>query len=380
MIERQTRIAPESRPKGIVILSLALALGGLSACQSKVLKAENSQEILKNEEFENKIQIEQLPPAEAAQGDPSGAYVRLPGPEPVPSAWPTPTKKDKGKAAGKNASKPQVGRASSKTANAVPQAAATPIVHEPAIEDGEGFIGRRPQNDPYRVGEKVTLEASYFGVVAGDMTLETRPFVQVNGRKSYNFVGTAISTSVFAMFYAVDDWFETQVDYETMIPYSYALHVKESKQLRETRSVFDWSKGRAFWWDKKIDSEKKVEENRKEWELPPYSQNIFSAAYYLRSFQLRPGKKIAFRVAHENENLVVTAEVIRRERISTPAGDFNTVVIKPKIELNGVFKPVGDIFMWLTDDERKFIIRIESKIKIGTIVAVAKKVEPGPLP
>jgi hypothetical protein len=378
VIERQTRIAPKRRPKGIVILSLAIALGGLSACQSKVLKAENSQEILKNEEFENKIQIEQLPPAEAAQGDPSGTYVRLPGPEPVPGAWPAPVKK--GKAAGKNANKPQVGRASAKTATVAPQAAATPIVHEPAIEDGEGFVGRRPQSDPYRVGEKVTLEASYFGVVAGDMTLETRPFVQVNGRKSYNFVGTAISTSVFAMFYAVDDWFETQVDYETMIPYSYALHVKESKQLRETRSIFDWSKGRAFWWDKKIDSEKKVEENRKEWDLPPYSQNIFSAAYYLRSFQLRPGKKIAFRVAHENENLVVTAEVLRRERISTPAGEFNTVVIKPKIELNGVFKPVGDIFMWLTDDERKFIIRIESKIKIGTIVAVAKKVDPGPLP
>jgi hypothetical protein len=214
-------------------------------------------------------------------------------------------------------------------------------------------------------------------VVAGDLTLETRPFVEVNGRRSYRFLGTAKSTSVFAMFYAVDDWFETFVDYETLIPSSYALHVKESKQLREARTLFDWSKKKAFFWDKKINAEKQLEEKKQEWDLVPYSQNIFTSLFYLRTFQLVPGKKIAFYLAHEKENLYVTSEVLRRERITTPAGSFNTVVIKPKIQLNGHFKPVGDIFFWMTDDDRKLVVRFESKIKIGSIVAVAKKVELG---
>jgi hypothetical protein len=162
-----------------------------------------------------------------------------------------------------------------------------------------------------------------------------------------------------------------------MTPSTYELHVKETKQLRETRAVFDWNKGLATWWDKKINSEQKVEENKKEWEIPQFSQNVFSIFYYLRTFRLKPGKFLSFRVAHENENLTVTAEVLRKEHIDTPAGEFDTVVVKPKIELNGVFKPVGDIFIWLTDDDRKLIVRIESKIKIGTIVGVAKKVETG---
>src|SRR5690606_8009844 len=116
-------------------------------------------------------------------------------------------------------------------------------------------------------------------------------------------------------------------------------------------------------WDKKINAEKRVEERNSEWDILEYSQNVFSAPFYIRSFQLVPGKKINFRVAHEKENLIVKAEVLRRERIATPAGEFNTVVVKPQIELNGFFKPVGDIFLWFTDDDRKLLVRMESKIK-----------------
>lgn len=250
-------------------------------------------------------------------------------------------------------------------------------MREPEIEDAEGFVDRRPVRDPFRVGEKVTLELSYFGVVAGDMTLEVKPFVEVNGRKSYYFSGKALSTSIFSVFYAVDDWFESYLDFEKMIPYSYAIHVHESKQLRETRSLFLWEQNKASFWDKKINSEKQVEEKKYEWEIPQFSQNVFTAPFYLRCFQLYPGKKIVFRVAHENDNLVLTSEVLRRERLSTPAGEFDTVVVKPSLQLNGLFKPMGDIYLWFTDDERKLLVKIESKIKIGKIVGVAKSVEPG---
>jgi hypothetical protein len=53
------------------------------------------------------------------------------------------------------------------------------------------------------------------------------------------------------------------------------------------------------------------------------------------------------------------------------------VVVKPEFEVDGVFKPVGDIFFWLTDDDRKLIVRIESEIKIGTLVMEATQVERG---
>ncbi len=359
-----------------------LVCGG---CASSVLKSGRSQEILKHDEFDKQLQVSELPPELSASG--SGLYVLLPGPEPVPGAsapHPPKEKTDEPKISKQSRKKreppPVEAQAPGKEPLAPASAEAVSKVHEPALEDGEGFVGRRPAIDPFQVGEKLTLEVSYFGVSGGEMVLEVRPFVKVNGRKSYHLVGTAKSNSVFSMFYAVDDWFETFIDYQTLVPSSYALHVKESKQLRETRCLFDWTKMQATFWDKRIDAEQKVEERKFEWEIQQYAQNIFTASHYLRNFQLRPGKKLAFLVAHEKENLTVTGEVLRREKLQTPMGELNTVVLKPKIELNGVFKPVGDVFVWLTDDERKYIVRIESKIKIGTVVASLVSIQPGRAP
>ena len=84
---------------------------------------------------------------------------------------------------------------------------------------------------------------------------------------------------------------------------------------------------------------------------------------------------ISFRVADSGKNLTFRGEVLRKEKLVTDAGTFNTVVVQPKFELEGTFKQVGDIFIWLTDDERKFPIRIDAKIKIGTLVLKLKKLK-----
>ncbi len=253
---------------------------------------------------------------------------------------------------------------------------AVPKKHEPDLEDGEGFDGRRPLKDPYRVGEKVTLEMSFFGVAAGLMTLETREFKEVNGRKAYHFVMTGKSSTLFSQFYAVDDWSETFVDFETMTPFSYSLHVKESKQLREVRSYFDWDKMMGFLWDKKVTKDG-AEEKKYEWAIQKYVQNAFSAPFYLRSFLMEPGKKLAIRVGHEGKNMVVTGEVLRREVLNTEIGNIKTLVMKPKIEIDGALQPVGDIFFWFTDDDRRQFVRIESKIRIGTIVGQVVALDAG---
>ncbi len=86
---------------------------------------------------------------------------------------------------------------------------------------------------------------------------------------------------------------------------------------------------------------------------------------------------MAFRVADEGKNIVFTGEVLRREELSTKIGKLKTLVIKPTIEVDGAFKPVGDILIWLTDDDRKHVVRIESKIKIGTLVAKLKSIDKG---
>lgn len=342
-------------------LTALLACGLFSACASKIMEYEKADDLKKNEAYEKKIQVKELPPAEAATVEPgTAAAVVVEGGTAAGAASKAKVKSPPAKAA--------------KRKDAVPKKAEK---HMPEIEDTEGFIGRRPIVDPFRVGEKVTLSLSYFNMVAGYLDLEVLPFVEVNGKKSYAFKITARSNSLFSNFYAVDDQAITYVDYETLLPFNFQMSIKESKQLGDIRTFFDWKKLKGSYWAKKVHKDKGERNKEFEWDIKSHSQNVVSAIFYLRVFTLTPGKKLQFRVADDGKNVVFSGEVLRREEISTDIGTIKTVVVKPTLQVDGVFKPVGDIFIWLTDDDRKHVVRLESKIKIGTLVGKLKSIEPG---
>lgn len=324
----------------------------LTSCATKgYLKVENQEKVLKITEYDKKMKVKEIP------GQPQPPESEAQESEPLPKEI---TKIEKVKP--------------SKKIKKTEKKAGKLNVKQPSLEDAEAFVGRRPIVDPFRVNEKIVLKLSYFNVVAGELTMQVLPFVEVNGSKSYHFVMSIKSNALFSKFYSVDDSAETFLDYNDMIPYNMAVHVQETKQLRELRVFFDWKKMIANFWEKKA-TEAGVEEKRKTWAIPKYSQNVISASYYLRTFSLRPGKEIKFRIADEQKNMIVTAKVLRREKITTEIGELDTLVVQPEIAIEGVFQPMGEVLFWITDDERKFIVQIESKIKIGKIIAKLKELQ-----
>ncbi len=253
------------------------------------------------------------------------------------------------------------------------------LIRQPEIENSEGFaIGqRRPLVDPVHVGEIVTHSVTYMGLSAGEVKFKVEPYQIVNGRKSYTFATELKTAGVFSNFYSVDDRVETLVDYEDLTPRVFSLHVKESGQLREARSFFDNDKLIATYWEKKVTEKSGIEEKKLTWEILPFSQNVYSAIFYMRMFKWEEGKEYSFRVADDEQNIVFKGKAVRREEIDTDAGKFKAIVIKPEITVKGAFKPIGDIYFWLSDDDRKYVLRIESKIKIGTLTSEAIKILPG---
>lgn len=339
------------------------------SCQSSFLKYANEEDLKKNSEFDREVHVERgVTPADAKVVSPSpesGKPVPAP-PSTLQGPLPSEIAKDK-----QSGIKTKKSKKEKKT-----EQLETPL-REPELEDSEGFTGRRPTNDPYHVGEVVTHDVHYFKVSAGELKFKVEPHSVVNGRKSYSFVTEIKTSSLFGSFYRVDDRAETLVDFETLVPSVFFLHVKESGQLREARSVFDWTNNLAKFWEKKVTDKDGVEEKRLEWSVQPFSQNVYSAIFYMRTFQWRDGKEYAFRVADDEENLVFRGKVLRREVLDTKIGPMKSIVIQPEFTVKGMFKPVGDIKIWLSDDDRKYVLRIESKIKIGTLVSEVIQIEPG---
>jgi hypothetical protein len=183
--------------------ALILSMG----CASKLPNLTQPVEMTPIKEYEDKVAIKEIKSSEVVA--PSEAKVEA---KPTPKLGLEPVAKKELK--GKKKKKSEASGGSEVNTQSVEGA------HLPEIEDGEGFMGRRPLSDPYRVGEKVTLMVTYFGVSAGDATLEVKPYAEVNGRKAYHFYSKLVSSSVFSMFYKVDDYCESY----------YACHVFTSRR------------------------------------------------------------------------------------------------------------------------------------------------------
>jgi hypothetical protein len=330
------------------LAALVIVFSGV-ACASRVLQYEKADEVLKTEEYDQKVQVKPVEPPPA----PKVEEIKAPA---AGKATPKKTSKAKKKDAAKVEKKGP---------------------RQPEMEDSVGFSGRRPLKDPFRVGEKVEYSLSYFNIVAGSLAMTVMPMVEVNGQKAYHFSLHAQSNSFFNRIYGVDDTAETYLSYDEMVPLNLSITLKESKQLAEARTFVDWKTLKASYWQKRVTKEKGEQSKKIDWQVLPYSQNVISAVYYMRVFSYEPGKQYAFRVADEGKNIVFSAEVLRKEKLKTDVGEFNTIVLKPKITVDGNFAPVGDILFWMTDDDRKLIVRIEAKIKLGTLVAKLRSLDKG---
>ncbi|NIP40434.1 DUF3108 domain-containing protein, partial [Candidatus Saccharibacteria bacterium] len=42
----------------------------------------------------------------------------------------------------------------------------------------------------------------------------------------------------------------------------------------------------------------------------------------------------------------------KKEKITIPAGTFDTIKVKPLLKSEGIFMRKGDVYIWLTDDEK----------------------------
>lgn len=349
---------------GFVLTSL------LMGCGSHYLKVEDPKKLDVDDEFTKSVQIVvpdtpiSTPKTETQTSAPAEEIKKT---ETVENTTP--------KASAE--AKPKKGKKSAGTKHVTPVSTR----HEPDMEDAEGFVARRPAKDPFWVGERVIHDVSYFKVSAGKMTFAVGDYASVNGKKAYNFV-TALETypKFSSLVYAVDDRVVTLLDFEHLIPRVFTLHVKETGQRKEARSIFDFDQLKAKYWEKKVTEEKGAQEKKMEWEILPYSQNVFSAIFYMRLFSWKMGKEYSFRVADDGENIIFKGKAVRREILDTDIGKFPAVVVKPEITVKGVFKPMGDIFIWLSDDDRHLVLRIESKIKIGTLVSEIIELDRGKPP
>jgi len=221
---------------------------------------------------------------------------------------------------------------------------------------------------PFEVGEQLVIDLTWLALPAGRGILEVRSGPPLQGRPTFHLWGNVLSSKVVDAIYHVDNTIESFIDEKGFIPYKFLLSMFESAQKKETRVAFDHLKGKAFYWSKRISEKWGNQDVDRTDNIVPKSYDMFSALYFARSIDYELNKKESFWIYENGQNLSVELMPQAKEMVTTKAGVFQCWKIKVDIRINNVLRPTGDIFMWLSEDSKKYLVKFDAKVKIGSLM------------
>jgi hypothetical protein len=104
-----------------------------------------------------------------------------------------------------------------------------------------------------------------------------------------------------------------------------------------------------------------------------------SFLYWVRTVPLEIGKRYEYSRYFRPDLNPVIIEVLGRERVSVAGKKWQAVVVRPKIpRARGIFGEKSETRIWLSDDERRLVLAIQSNFSFGQVTLKLKEfVVPG---
>jgi len=214
----------------------------------------------------------------------------------------------------------------------------------------------------FAIPERLVYDLTWTGIKAGEAILEVK-----GGGDRLTITSRAQSAQWVSVFYTVDDRVESLLTKDSTKhgmgqPVNYRLNLREGKRKKDKEVIFYRDVSKALYIDYLTDE-------RREYGIPSLIFDPLSSFFYLRTMHLEVGKSVYVTIFDSKKVLDVEVQVTGREKISVPAGEFQTIVIKPLMKSEGIFFSKGDIRIWLTDDGRRIPVKMKTGTGIGSITA-----------
>lgn len=214
-------------------------------------------------------------------------------------------------------------------------------------------------------GEQLKYGIYYTFIRAGTAYIRNRGLVDIDGKPAYWIQTSAFSASVIDAFFKVRDINHSWIDAQTFYSRGYGQSVREGGYKRDEWVIFAPEENRYYG---KI--QKKEEPRDIGAELTGPVADFLSSLYFVRAQKLEVGKDIVFDIVNREKQYPLLVKVLRKEKIKTPAGSFNCIVVEPQLRGEGIFVSKGkSLTVWLTDDEYHMPVKMKVEVFIGSVSA-----------
>jgi hypothetical protein len=246
-----------------------------------------------------------------------------------------------------------------------PQPAAAPATDRAPADT---MILRRVPQSAFAAGEVLEYQVRFGRLHAGQATLSIPDTQHVNGRPCYHLISNMWTNDFFSGFYRVEDRVESLVDLHGLFPWRFQKQIREGKYKANRSAVFDHVRGLAY-------------ERKKTIPIPPFTQDVLSIFYYIRSQEFKAGDTLRVESYADRKHYPLDVLVLKRETIKVPAGTFRCFLLEPAMREGSIFEQKGKMWIWYSDDERRLPVLIKSRINVvGSLSMELKKITPGRLP
>lgn len=213
---------------------------------------------------------------------------------------------------------------------------------------------------PFGVGEKMEYDVKFGAMSVGRGYMEVDRIEEVRGRPAWHTVFTVRGGIPF---YRVRDRYESWLDTRTLASLRYVQQIDEGRYERERRY--------------EIFPEKRVYIEDGE-EFPSIAEPLDDGSflYWLRTIPLEVGQVYSFERYFRPDRNPVTIRVLRRETVRVPAGTYDAIVIQPIIKARGIFSEKGSAEVWLSDDDRRIMLQMKSRLSFGSLNLFLKSYTP----
>ncbi|MCH8329894.1 MAG: DUF3108 domain-containing protein, partial [Bacteroidetes bacterium] len=217
-------------------------------------------------------------------------------------------------------------------------------------------------NVALKIGEEITYKVYYqwfaIWINAGEVTFSVES-ANIFNKSCYHFKGVGRTYKAYDWFYKVRDTYESFVEINSFQPVKFLRDVYEGGYVIKDNITFDHETHKATSAKKTID-------------IPLCFQDVLSSIYYARNLDfssMNINDTVPMQVYIDDEMFPIYIRYMGKEKIKTKLGTFRCIKFKPLLVEGTMFTGGEKMMVYVTDDDNRIPVRVESPIIVGSIIA-----------
>ena len=213
---------------------------------------------------------------------------------------------------------------------------------------------------PFDVGESCTYRIHYGPITAGYGTLSVESIEKHNNHDCFHFKGIGYTSTLFNLIFKVFDTYVSYTDIHNLEPVHFIRDVNEGGYIIKQNYLFNNIANNVIVEDFVYDISQKT-------------QDMLSGFYFTRvqlnNQNVKKDSIINLNIFMDEENFQMQIRYEKNELVKTKWGKIDCMIFIPQLQKGRVFKDRESMKIWISDDENKIMIKVETKIILGTIKA-----------